>query len=104
MNHTTREGTSMLEQSESKAQTWRAVVVLEGRGECLLFVGRSSTQVRDQYAAAFEEVLDDEEKLLATNIRMEQWQGTPDAGRWIQKNELRVPFGAKSSKRVAVAA
>jgi hypothetical protein len=104
MQYNTREGISVLEQTEAKAQGWRAVAILEGRGECLLFVGRSSSHVREQYAEAFNDLLDEEEKLLATNIQMQQWQGAPDAGRWIQKNELRVPFGGKVVKRTAVAA
>jgi hypothetical protein len=91
----------MFVQTESKAQTWRAVAVLEGRGECLLFVGRSSTHVRGEYVEAYTELLDDEEKEIVTAIKMEQWQGTPDAGRWVQKNDLRVPQPAKQLARAA---
>jgi hypothetical protein len=81
----------MFVQTEEKAQGWRAVAVLKGRGECLLFVGRSSTHVRSEYAEAYQELLDDEEKELVVGIQLQQWQGTPDAGRWLQKNDLRVP-------------
>ena len=85
----------MLVQAEEKAQGWRAVAILEGRGECLLYVGRSSTQVRAGYVEAFNELLEDDEKELATSIQLQQWQGAPDAGRWQQKNELRLPNAVK---------
>ena len=90
----------MLIQTEEKAQGWRAIAVIEGRGECLLFVGRSSTQVRAGYAEAYTEMLEDDEKELVTQVQLQQWQGAPDAGRWLQKNELKVP----APKAVKVAA
>jgi hypothetical protein len=85
----------MLFQSESKAQGWRAVAVLDGTVEALLFVGRSSTQVRAGYGEAFTELLDDEEKDRVTTIRLQQWQGAADAGKWHDKAELRLPNAAK---------
>jgi hypothetical protein len=33
-----------------------------------------------------------------TDIRLEQWYGAPDAGRWIQKNTLRNPAKVKLAK------
>ena len=39
----------MLIQTESKAQGWRAVAVFDDRPDALIFVGRSSTQVRQEY-------------------------------------------------------
>jgi hypothetical protein len=92
----------MLFQTESKAQGWRAVAVLDGTVEALLFVGRSSTQVRAGYADAFADVLDDEGKTRVTAIRLQQWQGTPDAGKWLDKAELRRPDTA--AKQLARAA
>lgn len=89
----------MLFQSESKAQGWRAVAVLDGTLEALLFVGRSSTQVRAGYGDAFAELLDDEEKDRVTAIRLQQWQGASDAGKWHDKADLRLP----SSKLARVA-
>ena len=91
----------MFHQTEEKAQGWRAVAILEGRGECLLYVGRSSTQVRGGYAEAYAELLDDEEKDLVTGIQLQQWQGAPDAGRWVQKNELKVPLPMKALRVAA---
>ncbi len=95
-------GCLMLVQSESKAQNWRAVAVLDGRGECLLYVGRSTTQIRSGYVDAFNELLDEEEKNLCSAIHMQQWTGTPDAGRWATKTELRVPI-VSPEKAVKVA-
>ena len=91
----------MLHQAEEKAQGWRAVAILEGRGECLLYVGRSSTHVRAGYAEAYAELLDDEEKDLVRAIHLEQWQGAPDAGRWQHKNDLKVPTPQKAMRLAA---
>ena len=49
----------MFYQTESKAQVWRALVVFENRSEMLLFVGRSSEQVRANIEPAFNDLLDD---------------------------------------------
>ena len=91
----------MLIQTETKAQGWRAVAVLDGDVEALLFVGRSSTQVRAGYTEAFAELLDDEERERVTTIRLQQWQGAPDAGKWTEKSELRIPAPAAKLARAA---
>jgi hypothetical protein len=85
----------MLIQTESKAQGWRAVAVFDDRHDALIFVGRSSTQVRQEYAEAFTELLDDEEKEHVTVVQLQQWHGAPDAGRWMHKANLRVPTPVK---------
>ena len=90
----------MLIQTESKAQGWRAVAVLNGQ-EALLFVGRSSTQVRAGYPDAFAELLDGDEKDAVDTIKLQQWQGAPDAGKWLDKNELRVPAPVGKLLKVA---
>ncbi|MFO0806828.1 MAG: hypothetical protein U0791_27295 [Gemmataceae bacterium] len=92
----------MLIQTESKAQGWRAVAVFDDRGDALLFVGRSSTHVRQEYAESFQEYLDEEEREHVTGIQLQQWSGAPDAGRWVLKATLKVPAPAKS--KVASAA
>ena len=89
----------MLVQTETKAQGWRAIVVYKDHSEALIFVGRSSTQVRGNYAGAFNELLQDDEKENVSLIRLQQWQGAPDAGKWIDKAELRMPLPAK--KKIA---
>ena len=81
----------MLIQTESKAQGWRAVALFDDRPDALIFVGRSSTQVRQEYVEAFTELLDDEEREHVTTIQLQQWSGAPDAGRWVLKNTLKVP-------------
>ncbi|OWK38883.1 hypothetical protein [Fimbriiglobus ruber] len=88
----------MLIQTESKAQGWRAVAVMDGHIEALLFVGRSSTQVRAGYLEALNEVLDEEERDRVTTVRLEQWQGAPDAGKWLEKAQLRMPTPAKLAR------
>jgi hypothetical protein len=55
----------MIYQTESKFQGWRAIAIAEDRTEHLVFLGRSSTQVRTGYAAAYHEILVDPIDLLA---------------------------------------
>ena len=85
----------MLIQTESKAQGWRAVAVFDDRADALIFVGRSSTQVRQEYVESFMELLDDEERDHVTAIQLQQWSGAPDAGRWNHKANLKVPTPVK---------
>jgi hypothetical protein len=85
----------MLIQTESKAQGWRAVAVFGDRPEALVFVGRSSTQVRQEYVESYLELLDDEERGHVTEIQLQQWSGAPDAGRWVHKSNLKLPTPVK---------
>jgi hypothetical protein len=91
----------MLIVTETKAQGWRAVAVLDGVGEALLYVGRSSTQVRGGYTDAYSVLLDDSEREQVTSIKLQQWQGAPDAGKWIDKATLRIPSPAKITAKLA---
>jgi hypothetical protein len=77
--------------TESKPQGWRAVAVFDDRPEALLFLGRSSTQVRAGYTDAYLELLDDEERSHITSIALQRWHGAPDAGRWLHQTALKVP-------------
>ena len=95
----------MLIQTEAKAQGWRAVAVVEDGVEALLFVGRSSTQVRAGYAEALYECFETEDdRAEIQTLKLQQWQGTPDAGKWIDKAELRMPAPTAKLLKVAVAA
>ncbi len=88
----------MLYQSESKAQTWRAVAQFPDRPELLVYLGRSSTQVRSAYAAAFVEVLDEEEQAACSGVILERWNGTPDSGRWMNQAPLNLPTSVQLVK------
>jgi hypothetical protein len=90
----------MFDLSESKAQGWRAIAVLEDGSEALVMIGMSSAQIRAGYVSALEEMFEEEPEGVAaiTDIRLEQWYGAPDAGRWIQKNTLRNPAKVKLAK------
>ena len=88
------EGRCMFFQSESKAQTWRAVAKFADRPELLLYLGRSSTQVRSSYLEAFAEILDDDEQAACISVALERWNGTPDCGRWLIQSTLNVPASA----------
>ena len=81
----------MVYRTESKLQGWRAVAVFADGTECLVYLGRSTTQVRAGYAAAYAELLDDEEHRSVREVALECWQGAADAGRWIRKSTLAVP-------------
>jgi hypothetical protein len=91
----------VLIQTESKAQGWRAVAVFDDRPDALIFVGRSSTQVRQEYLDAYTELLDDEEREHVTTIQLQQWSGAPDAGRWVLKNTLKLPTPAAKVRLAA---
>ena len=92
----------MFYQTEAKPQGWRAVAVFDDdRAECLLYLGRSSTQVRAGYAEAFVEVLDDEEREHVRSIALQRWHGAPDAGRWMHQTDLKVPRPGQAGPGVA---
>jgi hypothetical protein len=84
--------------TEAKPQGWRALAISEDRTERLLYLGRSSTQVRAGYVTAFYEVLDDEERESVINISLQRWTGAPDAGKWVQQTTLSIPTGARLAK------
>ena len=90
----------MLVTTESKAQGWRAVAVFDDRGDALLVVGRSSTQVRQLYPDAFAEVLDEEEREHVSTIQLQQWSGAPDAGRCRGADLFLVPAGNAGTERL----
>ena len=82
-------------QTEAKPQGWRAMAVFDDRGDRLLYLGRSSTQVRTGFAEAFFEVLDDEERDHVRTISLQRWHGAPDAGRWQHLTNLNLPTAVK---------
>lgn len=87
--------------TEEKAQGWRALAIMQNGRESLLFVGRSSKNVREEYVAAFQELLEDDEQEEVKEIQLQQWQGAPDAGRWQTKAELRHPLKIKAKAAAA---
>lgn len=85
----------MLYQTEEKPQGWRAVAVFDDRNDCLLYLGRSSTQVRAGFAQAYFELLDEEERSHVRSIALQRWHGAADSGRWLHQTNLPVPVKAK---------
>jgi hypothetical protein len=85
----------MLYRTEAKLQGWRAVAIAEDRTEHLIYLGRSSTQVRAGYVSAFFEILDAEERARIRQISLQRWNGAPDEGRWSQQTTLSIPTAAK---------
>ena len=85
-------------QTEAKPQCWRAVAVFDDRTDRLLYLGRSSTQVRANFGQAFFEVLDEEERDHVRSISLQRWHGAPDAGRWMHLSNLNVPLTAKVAR------
>jgi hypothetical protein len=86
--------------SETKLQGWRALAIEEDRTEHLIYLGRSSTQVRAGYAAAYWEVLDEDERARIKQISLQRWNGAPDEGRWVQQTTLTIPPAPKSIERI----
>src|SRR5436853_403624 len=85
------EGPNMIYQTEAKPQGWRAVAAFDDdRAECLLYLGRSSTQVRAGYAEAFLELLDDEDREHVTSIALQRWNGAPDASHWLHQTKRKM--------------
>jgi hypothetical protein len=93
----------MIYRTESKLQCWRALAVAEDRTEHLIYLGRSSTQVRSGYAAAFWDILDEEERARIRQISLQRWNGAPDEGRWIQQTTLNIPTAPKTPERILAA-
>ena len=88
----------MIYHTEAKPQGWRAVAVFDDRGDRLLYLGRSSTQVRAGFTTAFFEVLDDEEREHVRTISLQRWHGAPDAGRWMHQTNLTIPTVVKIAR------
>jgi hypothetical protein len=81
----------MMFQTESKMQAWRALAIFADRAECLIYVGRSTSQVREGYGEPYMEILDEEERAQVQRIELQCWQGAADQGHWIQKAILAIP-------------
>jgi hypothetical protein len=91
----------MFSLTESKFQGWRAVAVAEDRTEHLVFVGRSSSQVKTGLKEAFYEILDEEERAAIKHISIQRWDGAPDQGRWVQQSTIAVPAPIKVERVLA---
>jgi hypothetical protein len=87
--------------TENKAQGWRAMARFEDGREALLFIGRSSTQVRQGYVECFADLLDDEEREQVISISLQRWHGAPDAGNWEHQSTLKVPTTTSKMARMA---
>ena len=87
----------MFQHTESRAQGWRALAVLDDGAECLLFVGRSTTHVRAGYPAAFAEVLEKPERARVRRIDLQSWDGAADQGRWLTKSDLALPAARQAA-------
>jgi hypothetical protein len=94
----TKEGQTMFYQTEAKPQGWRAMAVFDDRGDRLIYLGRSSTQVRAGFVEAFFDVLDDEERDHVRAVQLQRWHGAPDSGRWMMQSTLSVPSKAKLAR------
>lgn len=88
----------MFYQTEAKPQGWRAMAVFDDRTDRLIYLGRSAPQVRQNFGAAFFEVLDDEEREHVSSISLQRWNGAPDAGRWLHQSNLNLPVKVKLAR------
>ncbi len=85
----------MFYQTEAKPQGWRALAVFDDRPEQLLYLNRSSSQVRAGFRSSYFELLDDEEREHVKTIALQRWHGAPDSGRWVHQSNLAVPVPEK---------
>jgi hypothetical protein len=81
----------MFYQTEEKMQAWRALAIMADRSERLIYVGRSTSHVREGYVSAFMALLDDEERAQVQSISLQCWHGAADRGYWIPKTTLSIP-------------
>jgi hypothetical protein len=91
----------MFYQTEAKPQGWRAVAIFDDRNDQLIYLHRSSTQVRAGLRTAFFEVLDDEERQHVQSISLQRWHGAPDSGRWVHQTNLTIPVPEKVIQNAA---
>ena len=97
----------MFQYTEAKPQCWRAVAVFDDRPDQLIYLHRSSTQIRAGFRQAFLDLFDEEEREHVTAIALQRWEGAADAGRWVHQTNLQVPVPAGMEKvleKVAAAA
>ncbi|HEV3257872.1 MAG TPA: hypothetical protein VG013_13385 [Gemmataceae bacterium] len=83
---------------ESKLQRWRALAVFEDGSECLVYLGRSSGQVRGGYAAAYADIFDGDERDQVRRVVLQLWEGAADEGRWVEQSALPVPCPAETAR------
>src|SRR5207237_7091122 len=69
----TKEGQTMFYQTESKPQGWRAVAVFDDRPDRLIYLGRSSTQVRAGFADPYLALFDAHDRDPVQSVRLERW-------------------------------
>jgi hypothetical protein len=89
----------MQHQNESKVQCWRAVAVAVDGTEHLVYLGRSTSQVRSGYESAYLEILDEDERAQIRQISLQRWNGAPDEGRWMHQGTLPIPGAVKVPER-----
>lgn len=91
----------MLHQTESKAQGWRAIAIFNDSSEALVYIGRSSRTVRDEFLESLTELFDEEERSRISSISLQRWEGASDAGRWLHQMPLRMPVRKTAVARMA---
>jgi len=88
----------MLYHSESKLQRWRALAVFADGSECLVYLGRSSGQVRGGYPTAYADIFDGDEREQVERVVLQLWEGAADEGRWVEQATLAVPRAAATTR------
>ena len=74
----------MFYQTEAKPQGWRAVAVFDDRTDRLIYLGRSSTQVRAGYVDAFERY---DMPALVRLLHDDAIQSMPPYAMWLQGSD-----------------
>lgn len=89
--------------TEARPQRWRALAEMHDGKTGLIYLGHSLGQIRENYAAVYEDLFAKEAKELVSKIRIERWDGMPDLGIWMfhsyvpvpRRPEVKLKFGIK---------
>ena len=77
--------------TETKAQRWRALAILDDGTEALLCLGSSIVQVRDNYRDPWYDLLAEQVRKETDEIALQKWSGAPDQGSWETQANLPLP-------------
>ncbi len=73
---------------EFEFQKWRAIAIFPGKKELLLFLGKNSPHVKQNYKKSFSWLVTDEQAKSNYKIQLQRWKGRSDIGCWETIEEL----------------
>lgn len=76
---------------EAKPLIWRAIAVFKDGREGLVYLGRSSMSVKENYVDSWKYLYDNDDKEELVCIIIQKWFGAADCGSWKQQGKLHNP-------------